>query len=64
MQNMDMVGSNRKINMNMVRGIHNDIADDPHGYVLFDGHPKGYENAQVRNGIFKDEITYVYCVNN
>ncbi len=61
--NIETLATNRKIPLSKVNEIHRDICKKKYGYVLFDGSPKGYANAQIRTGILPGDDTIIYDIN-
>ncbi|CAB3982341.1 DNA polymerase [Paramuricea clavata] len=61
-RDMEMIASNKKIPLARMRKIVNDVGKTQHGYVLFDGSPRGYANSRIRTGIFPQDHTVVYDV--
>lgn len=47
-----MIASNKKIPIEKMKEIINDMNEKEYGYVLFDGHPKSFDNARIGSGIF------------
>ncbi len=61
--NLETLATNRKIPLSKISAIHRDICKQKYGYVLFDGSPKGYVNAQIRTGILPGDDTIIYDIN-
>jgi hypothetical protein len=61
--NIETLATNRKIPLSKINEIHRDICKKKYGYVLFDGSPKGYVNAQIRTGILPGDDTIIYDIN-
>ncbi len=57
-----MVATNKKISASKISEIHRDTNKMKYGYILFDGSPKSYANAQLRTGIFLEDDTIIYDI--
>ncbi|CAB4030437.1 DNA polymerase [Paramuricea clavata] len=61
-RDVEMIATNKKINQNKLHKILEDVGKKQYGYIVFDGCPKGYDNARVRTGIFPNDETVIYDV--
>ena len=61
-RDVEMVAANKKICQSKLRKVLEDIGKTQYGYLVFDGCPKGYDNARVRTGIFPEDETVIYDV--
>ena len=57
-----IITHNKKISDGTFKRVYDDIKEDKHGYVVFDGKNDSYGNCRIRTGVFPQDNTYVYDV--
>ena len=57
-----IITHNKKISDATFKRVYDDVKEDKHGYVVFDGKNDSYANCRIRTGVFPQDNTYVYDV--